>query len=188
MHTLVLFLLSSLQHQSRSPASFFLSDVRVAVPNEVKLGPKRAGLLCLPNGSIRLGRLNLTGPFLRGAVEEALSKTEISIATNDSAAMDGTPVPYRLVGTITSVRLSTCATGWGMGDRSSVKGHADVVVNWELASSGAKGHVLNRSVAGSADFPRPSGDAADLLASAVSESARSFIARPEVQSLFANHR
>ena len=104
-----------------------------------KIGLKKAGLLCLPNGPVRWGR----GDFfvdpaeLSAAVGASLARTGMKVSPAAAAGFGqaGVEAATHLIGlTVTGARFDLCAPKWGLGDRSRLRGTGRLAARWEVFS------------------------------------------------------
>lgn len=96
-----------------------------------KVGPKKAGLACLPNGSVS------AVDFVRVADEFATPLADLLAnrgykVTREAAKSSPVSVSVQLIG----IDASICAPSWGLGDKSSVKGHVRFLFHWTVRRDG----------------------------------------------------
>ena len=104
-----------------------------------KIGLKKAGLLCLPNGPVRWGRGDffVDAQELSAEVGESLARRGVKISPAAAAGFGqaGTEAATHLIGlTITGARFDLCAPRWGLGDRSRLRGTGRLTARWEVFS------------------------------------------------------
>ncbi len=106
------------------------SDIRtittsIDFPIDDVVGPVRAGLMCLPNSSLR-GR-----DFVRSQRDLALLMQQVADERDvGGPAIDGLKVGFK------AMRVKLCAKSWGVfgtGDRQDLSGEADFVFDWSAA-------------------------------------------------------
>lgn len=107
------------------------SDIRtiatsIDFPLEAVVGPVRAGLMCLPNSTLR-GR-----DFVRSQRDLTLLVQQVAYEQNaDSHRLDGLKIGFK------AMRVKLCAKSWGVfgtGDRQALSGDADFVFEWSVES------------------------------------------------------
>ena len=91
-------------------------------PLESAVGPVRAGLLCLPKGSLRGRDFVRSERDLAKMVRQAASELD-----GHGQAFDGLQIHFQ------ALRVKLCAKSWGvfgMGDTQALSGKADFVFAW----------------------------------------------------------
>lgn len=91
-----------------------------------KVGSRRAGLACLPAGSVSVGDF-LVGP------EELLDGLQRELARNGllvDVSVAPPPALPRLVVRLDAIKAKLCASSWGLGDMSRVKGTVTFTFAW----------------------------------------------------------
>ena len=129
-----------------------------------KIGSKKAGLLCLPNGPVRWGRedFHLDGHELLEAVRSSLAARGVAAPSSRATAFLGNAgeEATHLIGvTVTGGRFDLCVPRWGLGDRRGVRGGATLEAKWELFSK-----VEQKVVASAVTRRAFSGQAPDFAA------------------------
>jgi hypothetical protein len=142
-----------------------------------KIGLKKAGLLCLPNGAVRWGKgdFHVDPAELSASVGAGLARTGLSLP--DAAASRFGPAAgeaaSHLIGfTITAGRFDLCAPKWGLGDRSRLRGTARVAARWEVFSKADQKVVLTAVTEQS--VTSEAGDFSALLDILIARSAQEF--------------
>ena len=142
-----------------------------------KIGLRKAGLLCLPNGPARWGRGDffVDSAQLSAAAGAGLARGGMKVAPAAAAGFGqaGAEVATHLVGlTITGGRFDLCAPKWGLGDRSRLRGTGRVTARWELFSKAEQRIVLTALTEQS--LTTEAEDFGGLLETLVDRSAREF--------------
>ena len=135
------------------------------------IGPKRAGLMCLPNGHIRWRDL-MPGERAdrRDIVEDALEDAGLPIV---SGAPSATRRQFRVRGLVTEASASLCARQQLIGDKAALSGTAHVTIEWRVedvadpVSSRRHVSTITRSIAG-----KDAASASTIGRALVSEAAR----------------
>ncbi len=99
-------------------------------------GARRAGLLCMPNGSLRVRDFVSGESEFQGVVRDALAAAQPAAA---ALVSDGTTLTIRLM----AIDAKLCARAWGAfgrGDRVSLSGKAAFTFDWAVADKvGSRG-------------------------------------------------
>lgn len=99
-------------------------------------GARRAGLMCLPNATLRVRDFVFGGSDFNGIVSAALAAAQPAAA---ALVSDGTTVSIKLV----SIDAKLCARNWGVfgrGDRVSLSGKARVTFDWTVTGAAGSKH------------------------------------------------
>ena len=99
-------------------------------------GAKRAGLMCLPNGNLRVRDFVYGETDFNGIVSEALAAAQPAAA---ALVADGTTLSLKLV----SIDAKLCARAWGVfwhGDRVSLSGKASMTFDWVMTDMAGSRH------------------------------------------------
>lgn len=137
---------------------YSVAPIQFTIPIGQKVGVKRAGMLCLPNGGLYWSR-----PVNAGAAQiliaGALRRTGMAVADPvDLVFGDPEPVtPFRVVARVSGGHLSLCQPSWGAlgiipGNRMKVKGRGYLTVHWELWSREQRQMILSRDLSVEADL------------------------------------
>ena len=101
---------------------------KISYPLNKRVGALRAGLLCMPNGGLRLG------DFVEDDVKFGVMVNEVlAEAAGDRVAAEGSPVSIDLK----NAKVKLCAKAWGVfgrGDTKSLSGDVSFGFDWTLAS------------------------------------------------------
>jgi hypothetical protein len=143
-----------------------------------KIGLKKAGLLCLPNGAVRWGKgdfyvepAELVANVGAGLAKSGLSLPEAAASRFGPAASEAAS---HLIGfRITSGRFDVCARKWGLGDRSRLRGTGRVTARWEVFSKAEQKVVLTTATEQS--LTSEAEDFAALLEGLIDRSAEEFV-------------
>lgn len=149
-----------------------LAPLRYEVAQNQKVGEKRAGLLCLPNGSLRFGAFVLPdSEMISATLAKRLAGDGRSVVRPDEAWDDrGTP-RYRVFPVITQLNLSGCAKRWGFGDTNRIKGFAQVSIRWTIYDKLQRANVGDFQSAGRYDSGSELSTPASLLDGAIGAAA-----------------
>lgn len=99
---------------------------------ETALGPRKAGLMCLPNGKVRWGDLGPVGPNeLQDMLARQLRNLGIIIVSADIAPTSGGD---RVSAQIDSLHINGCARKWGLGKQRALSGTGTIGVSWTISS------------------------------------------------------
>ena len=111
-----------------APARYHLVAELPLVPGS-KVGSRRAGLACLPHGSVRVD------DFLSGA-DDLLFPLQRELARR-GGVIDVSVVPpvglSQLVVRLEDIDASLCATSWALGDKGRLKGKVAFTFSWSLS-------------------------------------------------------
>lgn len=166
------------------PVMISVAPIRYDIKSEQKLGPKRAGLICLPNGSLSFRDLRLPPPeTTTKTVSDRLIVGGLKVAPLDPTGFADQPTPYRMVATVVNIGLSVCAKRWGLGDTTSVTGSANVTIQWSIYGRQKPEPVITLSSRGSYATGRDSLDIGELVANAITDGAAQIAQLPHVREL-----
>lgn len=106
------------------PTAFHLSAE--LLPNRAeKVGPKRAGLACLPQGSTRVDDFVSLPADILLPLRHEFEKRGFAVDVTDKPA----PLLPRLIVRLEKISATLCANSW-WGDRSRLKGRATFKFSW----------------------------------------------------------
>lgn len=155
-----------------APQSIVLAHVNHAFNKDSVIGPRRAGLLCLPNGVVRWGDLN------GGAKEDLLGMLANRLRTSGAAvkSVSGAGGEIRLHARIVNLRVKACAKKFGLRRPAALSGGGVIDIEW-VQEADAKG--FDRPLITHADFVfQPNSEnAAPILDAAFSASAQQLLAQ-----------
>lgn len=110
-------------------APFHLVAEVPLVPDS-KVGSRRAGLACLPHGSVRAYDF-VSGPDdLLYGLQRELGRRGFAVDIAVGAPADMPQVVVRL----DRIDASLCASSWGLGDRTRLKGRVAFTFSWHVQS------------------------------------------------------
>lgn len=167
--------------QNPDEPRYGVAGVTVDLAKGQKIGRRRAGYVCLPHGSVVWGRdVAPASDRLVEAVARGLGNGGLPIPSADAQMLGGPAETAYLVGAVVrKAEFSTClphyGPGFGIGDRSSVKGWASLEVEWKVYSKQARSivrtHVTQARAIAKADERV---DTEDLFLRALERSAERF--------------
>lgn len=122
-------------------------------------GRVRAGLLCLPSGSLnwRTGRHELDVESFSDEFQDRMTNAGFDVVGGETDMFDEgetSRAEYLIGGTINAIAVDACASHWGLGDRMSVKGSADLSMEWYVYSRLDRKVVARFPTRGRFDRPR----------------------------------
>jgi hypothetical protein len=159
-------------HSNGSSTTFSLAPVRYAVEPRQRLGDKKAGLLCFPNGSLSFRDLTLPSPEeLTRDVSHKLVLAGLNVAAPDPAGFGNDGAAYRIVATVVNIDLSVCAKRWGLGDGSTVRGRAVVTIDWAVYGRQSRERLASATSHGNHMTGPDSIDISDLVSKAIVDAA-----------------
>ena len=100
-------------------------------------GQRRAGLLCMPNGSLHVRDFVATEADLRVIVDQALKGQQPLAA---ALVANGTTLTISL----TAIRAKLCARAWGafgQGDHTALSGSIQVTFDWSVVTTAQTRHA-----------------------------------------------
>lgn len=161
-------------------AVFSLAPLRYSIEPRQDLGKKRAGMICLPNGSVNFRDLRLPPAEMIGRdVSEMLKSAGLDVSSPDLSGFADQSVPYGIIATIVGIDLSVCAKRWGLGDASTVKGTAAVTIDWSVYERARRERVAFATSRGTYATGSESIDIGDLVAKAIVDGAAKLAQSPQ---------
>lgn len=110
------------------PMRFILLPVETVLQKDTVLGPKKAGLLCMPNGKVRWRDISPDDAALTDLVARHLRAAGLKVSSSlETDNVDGT-TPLKV--TVTDFKVAACARRWGFGDRGTMTGQGTVSMSW----------------------------------------------------------
>lgn len=118
------------------PPIYAVIRVGSVLSDEDRIGVKRAGLLCMPNGAIQWGEVSTGGTMdKREIVQDALEDAGLPVTPLGAVEVrDRRPV-LRLRATVRAANFSLCARHWGMGDAKALSGDVALEIEWRVESA-----------------------------------------------------
>lgn len=143
-----LFALVLAAGQAEAP-DYSIAYIRFDIPERAKIGSKRAGLLCFPNGALRWGDVARRGDeSLIASASAALAASGLSLADPPSEIFENRAPPsrFRITGVVTELSASLCAPGWGLGQREAYKGSGRLRIVWSVHEQATRSLVRTETV------------------------------------------
>ncbi|HKX22344.1 MAG TPA: hypothetical protein VJM81_03610 [Rhizorhapis sp.] len=107
-------------------ANFLLVELTHPFVADTPIGPRKAGLMCLPNGKVRWGDINTgTSDDLRAILAERLNA--IGLPPRSGLGRDDM-IPLRA--RIISLTVSACAKKFGLGQPGALTGKGIIETEW----------------------------------------------------------
>ncbi len=133
--TAIAALAAAVQAAALPPPPYAIARMGSAIDAAERVGTKRAGTMCLPNGSIRWGDVaGLSAMDQREIVEDAFEDAGVAVTPLGIGADHAA----RLRGTVRAAHFSMCARHWLAGGSKALSGAAMMSVEWRLeAADGA---------------------------------------------------
>jgi hypothetical protein len=122
--------------EARAQSSAIFDEVSVSVASTQKVGARRAGIACFPNGSLRSGDFVGGSRDLKSALEDAIDR------------LVGGNKPRGIRVSLSAIQARLCARSWGLGDRRNYSGSAHFSFLWSAPS------VKERAEEISMDLPK----------------------------------
>lgn len=115
---------------ARQPAArvYVVDRIRDLISEDEKVGTRKAGLMCLPNGSLRWKDVS-TGANIdqREIVQDVLEDRGLRVAS--LGAPGPTRRQVRLRGILKAADFTLCARDW-LGDHNALSGNARLEIEW----------------------------------------------------------
>jgi len=164
---------------TESPADLYsVREVTTQFTAGEKIGSKKAGLVCLPNGSIRWTKdLVLSEAELRTALSQGLNGSDGHFAQSESSIFrEPDRAKYLIAAHISRAKFDVCATRWGLGDRHAIKGTGRITIDWKVYSTADRSLVLELQTDEGVDQPDASaGGIRALVVKALERSTAAFL-------------
>lgn len=121
------------------PPDTIYSVVRIgsALGDDDKVGSRRAGLMCLPQGVLRWSDLASAGSMdQREAVQDVLEDAGLAVTPLGEASETGVRGRrhLRVRGTVIAAAFSLCAKHWGLGNGKALSGDTGLDIEWRAES------------------------------------------------------
>ena len=146
--------------------------------DEQIVGSRRAGLMCLPLGSIRWSDVATgTGMDQREAVQDVLEDEGVTVAPLAESAGS----TLRIRGSVTTADFRLCARRWALGDAKALSGDAQLSMEWRIegrADPSAK-HLSAVSVHIDPKHAASTGAIYRLLLKAAAQDLATWLAHPD---------
>lgn len=129
---------ASAQTVERGGQPLSLGEVRDALRSDVKVGSKRAGLVCAPAGSLRWRDVAPRMASTRVAIARALKDSGVAIEgpTDDWLDYRISAGGFRLIPAITALDMRACLPSYGiarkLGSNHRLKGEGVMQVEWRI--------------------------------------------------------
>lgn len=122
--------------QSSPKTIYVVVPVTTTLKSNEKIGRKKAGLVCLPNGTLDAQDIKVGLADSAKGIIKALSNAGLTaVSSDDFAAAPSERAAYSvrwLKAVVTGADFNVCAKKWGMGDRQRVSGKAALAVAWSV--------------------------------------------------------
>lgn len=143
-------------------------DLTFAPETLKAVGPRKAGLLCLPAGSVRGASLAqplrlLATSVLHGVISKQLRDRPARVAQLATVS--------QIDADVRALKVKVCAAHWGLGDASLIKGSAVLRIRWTSRPAAAGGATDWVETEARVDWPNLSGTMVDLVVTAFEQSA-----------------
>lgn len=128
------------------PPRYSIVRVKVDLVTGQKIGRKRAGLVCLPFGSVVWGKDAAPGEAkMIDVVAQGFEQAGLSVPSRDAELFGQAPAstPFLIAGVIKRATFHTCLPGFGIGDRSSIKGDGQLEIEWKVYSRRSNAVILS---------------------------------------------
>lgn len=144
-----------------------------------KVGIRRAGLLCLPAGTIYGAPIYRSLRYHASAMMRFALREQGHTSRSAHVALKNV---QELQAEVRALSMKACARNWGFGDRSSVAGSVRISILWTARRLNADQSTMSYQIDSELDWPQASGSVIDLVEAAFEESARQFVSAVLLQS------
>lgn len=120
----------------QAAAVYAVARIGSGISDDEIVGQKRAGLMCLPNGSIRWSDVTVgTSMDQREIVQDVLEDEGVAVTPlGEFVASNSAGRVLRLRGSVRSASFSLCARHWGTGDARALSGDTRLEIEWRAES------------------------------------------------------
>ena len=157
------------QSAVRRSAVVMVAPIKGELPSARVVGVKKAGLVCLPSGSITYGEVSPDPNEAASYVTAELRSRGIDVYESpkswaESPSIDST---YVLVGEIKALKINACTPQWGVGKlvtgKRTSKGSGSLTVDWAVYVRASRAKVFSTTEERNFAFKVPSGSLGSIV-------------------------
>lgn len=135
--------------RAAGPAPIYaVTRISSAIDDGEKVGSKRAGLMCLPQGVVHWGDVATGGSLdQREIVQDALEDAGVAVTPLGEVGGGGERAHLRVRGTVRTAAFRLCAKRFGLGDAKTYSGDVAIEMEWRVedrASGGMEATHLSK--------------------------------------------
>lgn len=153
----------------------FVVEIKSELPLSKSVGVRKAGMICLPSGTVTWRDVAPDAKSTAVAIEQVLNAKVPEAGDGATTSAPPTQSRFVLTGRIVGAKVDLCMPQWGAGKllshRRTLKGSGSLEVVWSVYDQAKKATFLDRSTERRFTFREDDVTASDILQRQVVEAA-----------------